>query len=66
MDVHLLCVLSRPRQPQANRYFGMAEEPLSIRDGQPEMYAGQVVSDGPTAAILNDAALLEAHRLEKP
>jgi cobalt/nickel transport system ATP-binding protein len=27
---------------------------------------GQVVADGPTAAILEDAALLEAHGLEKP
>jgi cobalt/nickel transport system ATP-binding protein len=27
---------------------------------------GQVVADGPTAAILEDGALLEAHGLEKP
>jgi energy-coupling factor transporter ATP-binding protein EcfA2 len=27
---------------------------------------GQIVADGPTAHILNDAALLETHGLEKP
>ena len=27
---------------------------------------GCIVADGPTEAILNDAALLEAHGLEKP
>ena len=37
VDVHLLGVLTRPRQPVANRHFGMAEEPLSIRDGQTEI-----------------------------
>ncbi len=30
------------------------------------MDGGQIVADGPTEAILNDAALLEAHGLEKP
>ena len=30
------------------------------------MDRGRIVADGPTSAILNDAALLEAHGLEKP
>jgi len=30
------------------------------------MDGGQVVADGPTAAILNGTASLEAHGLEKP
>jgi cobalt/nickel transport system ATP-binding protein len=40
-----------------------------VRDLLPRMVVmdqGRVVADGPTATILNDAALLEAHGLEKP
>jgi energy-coupling factor transporter ATP-binding protein EcfA2 len=30
------------------------------------MDEGRIVADGPTAELLNDAALLEAHGLESP
>jgi energy-coupling factor transporter ATP-binding protein EcfA2 len=30
------------------------------------MDEGRIVADGPTAVILNDPALLDAHGLEKP
>jgi cobalt/nickel transport system ATP-binding protein len=42
---------------------------LMVRDLFPRMVVmdeGQVVADGPTELLMNDAALLEAHGLERP
>lgn len=42
---------------------------LMVREIFPRMVimdAGQIVADGPTEALMSDAALLEAHGLEKP
>jgi cobalt/nickel transport system ATP-binding protein len=42
---------------------------LMVRELFPRMIVmddGRVVADGPTEEIMNDAALLEAHGLEKP
>jgi ABC-type multidrug transport system ATPase subunit len=42
---------------------------LMVRELFPRMVimdGGEVVADGPTAVLLEDAALLEAHGLEKP
>jgi hypothetical protein len=45
MGVHLLGVLTRPRQPETHRHFGMAEEQLSIREGQTEIDGEQDLGD---------------------